>query len=346
MNTTQTTVSIQQDSTLVTSVEILQTEPETQVATLEGLFASNAHRRAQPGFVAVAVLRSLDGLRIANYLQFQDQASLETAEASAQIRSSCKQYRARATQSITRHFDVRFVHRAAHFPASLLQPGLNCAAINEVTTTPAHQEELLGFMTGVDSHAREQPGYLASNIHASQDGQRIINVVQFENAEIMLQGLERVMVEVTRERADVSLEGVGGLGTTDIHVYEIVNEASLIHHEETTSNTSAQSFLNEIPERLTAAVRDSINGVFALEFSGLEAGTYTIDARRDSGRGLLPGRPDEHHLKATATIRTSSENFVKLMRGELSPMTAMMTGRVRLSGDMQAARGLQKIFGR
>jgi SCP-2 sterol transfer family/Antibiotic biosynthesis monooxygenase len=346
MNSTQTNVSIQQDNAFITSVEILHTEPETQVATLKALFASNAQRRAQPGFVAVAVLRSLDGLRIANYLQFQDQASLETAEASTQVRSSSEQYRARADQTITRHFDVRFVHRAEHFPASVLQTGINCAAINEVTTTPAHQEELLGFMTGVDSHARIQPGYLASNIHASQDGQRIINVVQFENAEIMLEGLERVMADVTRERTDVSLEGVGGLGTTDIHVYEIVNETSAIHYEETTSSISAQSFLNEIPERLTSTVRNSINGVFALEFSGTEAGTYTIDARRDIGHGLLPGRPEEHHLKASATIRTSSENFVKLMRGELSPMTAMMTGRIRLSGDMQAARGLQKIFGR
>jgi antibiotic biosynthesis monooxygenase (ABM) superfamily enzyme len=347
MNTNGNNVSIEQDSPLVTTLEMLQVEPETQAALLDSLFAANAVRAMQPGFIAVAVMRSLDGLRVANYLQFRNQELLTQSEADAELVPKVVDYRARANQSSARHFKVRFVHRAEHYPASLLQAGIGAAAINEVTTTLEHQEKLLGFMTGVDEHARKQPGYLASNIHASDDGERIANVVQFDNAEIMLEGLERVMVDVTRERPDASLQSVTGLGTTDIHVYEVVTDASALQREEQpTATGSAQGFLNQIPARLTPSVRDSIDAVFGLELSGSEAGNYTIDSRSGTGQGFLTGRPGDHDLKPTATIRASSENFVKLMRGELSPMTAMMTGRIRLSGDLQAARGLQKIFGR
>ena len=48
--------------------------------------------------------------------------------------------------------------------------------------------------------------------------------------------------------------------------------------------------------------------------------------------------------EADATIRTSEETFLKIVRGEQNPATAYMTGKLRVSGDVGAALKLQKLF--
>lgn len=44
------------------------------------------------------------------------------------------------------------------------------------------------------------------------------------------------------------------------------------------------------------------------------------------------------------TIGLSKENFIKLATGKLDPMMAFMTGKLKVSGDMSVAIGLQKLF--
>lgn len=40
------------------------------------------------------------------------------------------------------------------------------------------------------------------------------------------------------------------------------------------------------------------------------------------------------------TVKISDNDLVKLFRGELNPMTAFMTGKIRVSGDMTLAQRL------
>lgn len=40
------------------------------------------------------------------------------------------------------------------------------------------------------------------------------------------------------------------------------------------------------------------------------------------------------------TVKISDDDLVKLFRGELNPMTAFMTGKIRVSGDMTLAQQL------
>jgi len=49
--------------------------------------------------------------------------------------------------------------------------------------------------------------------------------------------------------------------------------------------------------------------------------------------------------EADCTITTSLENLVKLKNGELNPMMAVMSGKVKVSGDMGLAMKLQSLLG-
>ncbi|WP_197917666.1 SCP2 sterol-binding domain-containing protein [Thiosulfatihalobacter marinus] len=45
------------------------------------------------------------------------------------------------------------------------------------------------------------------------------------------------------------------------------------------------------------------------------------------------------------TIRISEENLVKLLTGKLNPMTGVMMGKLKVSGDMGVAMKLGKLLG-
>jgi len=47
---------------------------------------------------------------------------------------------------------------------------------------------------------------------------------------------------------------------------------------------------------------------------------------------------------ADCTISTSIENMIKLKNGELNPMMAVMTGKVKIEGDMGLAMKLQSLI--
>ena len=49
--------------------------------------------------------------------------------------------------------------------------------------------------------------------------------------------------------------------------------------------------------------------------------------------------------EADCTVSVSEENFIALVSGDLNPMSAMMTGKVKISGNMGVAMKLQSLIG-
>jgi len=47
---------------------------------------------------------------------------------------------------------------------------------------------------------------------------------------------------------------------------------------------------------------------------------------------------------ADCVIAVSKDDFVALAKGELDPMMAFMSGKLKVSGDMSVAMGLQSVF--
>lgn len=63
-----------------------------------------------------------------------------------------------------------------------------------------------------------------------------------------------------------------------------------------------------------------------------------IDGTGDSN---IVSQNDE---EAACTISTDTDTFMKLKNGELNPMMAVMTGKVKIKGDMGLAMKLQSLI--
>lgn len=65
---------------------------------------------------------------------------------------------------------------------------------------------------------------------------------------------------------------------------------------------------------------------------------------------LIDGTGDSNivsteNLPADCTVNISLENFKRLISGKLNPMSAVMTGKIKIDGDIGVAMKLQKLFG-
>jgi putative sterol carrier protein len=103
----------------------------------------------------------------------------------------------------------------------------------------------------------------------------------------------------------------------------------------------SQTILETLNNKLTPEIKTDLDAVVGLEFDGI---AHTFDARVD-GVGLLEGAPATHGLTPRISIKASNADFEKIMSGELNPMMAAMTGKLKIEGDMGFAMKLTKLFG-
>ena len=65
----------------------------------------------------------------------------------------------------------------------------------------------------------------------------------------------------------------------------------------------------------------------------------------DDGQVFASGsEASEADSDADCTISVTKDDFIALASGNLDPMMAFMSGKLKVAGDMSVAMGLQKIF--
>ena len=100
---------------------------------------------------------------------------------------------------------------------------------------------------------------------------------------------------------------------------------------------SVQEFFDGLESRVDSSRTAGMNNTYAFDIDG--AGQWTVAV--DDGRVSVTDGAD---ADADATIRSSAENFERIVAGELNPTSAYMTGKLKVKGDMGAAMKLQKLF--
>jgi putative sterol carrier protein len=98
--------------------------------------------------------------------------------------------------------------------------------------------------------------------------------------------------------------------------------------------------LEDLAKKLTPEAKEKLNAVIGLELDSIP---YTIDARKD-GQGVLEGAPSAHGLEPRFSMASSGDDYVKIIRGELNPMMAAMTGKLKVSGDIGFAMNLSSLL--
>jgi heme-degrading monooxygenase HmoA len=86
----------------VTQITIIEAEPEKQVEALSLMAQRARFMQHQPGFISISLHRSLDGRRIANYIQWESRDLLRAAHQSPEFRKAWSQFE-RLTDDIDPH---------------------------------------------------------------------------------------------------------------------------------------------------------------------------------------------------------------------------------------------------
>lgn len=73
-------------------------------------------------------------------------------------------------------------------------------------------------------------------------------------------------------------------------------------------------------------------------------GSLKFDCGEDGVIVLSNGAASTQDQDTDCTIKISQDNLVKLLTGKLNPMTGVMMGKLKISGDMGVAMKLGKLI--
>ena len=108
--------------------------------------------------------------------------------------------------------------------------------------------------------------------------------------------------------------------------------------------SEVNDYLEKLRTRLTPERLEMLDAVIGLELTGGTGGTFTLDARKGVGQGVLTGTPQAHGLEPQLFVTMSHGDFVRLAKGELTAPMAALTGKLKLKGDMSYAMKLAQIL--
>jgi len=104
--------------------------------------------------------------------------------------------------------------------------------------------------------------------------------------------------------------------------------------------TTPADIFSKLPERVDASKIAGVSAVVVFDLSGDDGGAWTLNV--DNGViQVNEGASDG----AAATINMSSADYVNMMTGNLNPMMAFMSGKIKVDGDLNTVMKLQSIMG-
>lgn len=102
-----------------------------------------------------------------------------------------------------------------------------------------------------------------------------------------------------------------------------------------------EALFKSIESNLNEEVVRKTNATFHFNVKGDEPGTWFIDLKSGTGRC---GKGDGG-VTADATLTMDAKNFFDMFSGKTKASTAFMTGKLKISGDLQKAMKLEKLMG-
>ena len=100
---------------------------------------------------------------------------------------------------------------------------------------------------------------------------------------------------------------------------------------------SAREFFETLPSRVGPKGAQGLDASYRFDVEG--AGTWRVES---DGVALVVTESD---APADCVIRTDERTFLRIVRGEQSPMGAYVTGKVKVEGDLGLALKLRDVFG-
>ena len=103
---------------------------------------------------------------------------------------------------------------------------------------------------------------------------------------------------------------------------------------------SVAEIFEAMPAQLDASKAADINMKIAFDLSGEQACQKTLVIA--DGKAVVDDGASED---ADATLKMDGDDYAAMVSGELNPMTAFMTGKVKVDGDLGSVMKMQGLFG-
>ena len=103
--------------------------------------------------------------------------------------------------------------------------------------------------------------------------------------------------------------------------------------------SDVQQVMNAMAANFDASKVGDMDASVVFDLSGDDGGQWTAVIANGAAE-VTEGAQDG----ATATIKMDAGDFVDMSKGDLNPMTAFMTGKVKVDGDLGTVMKLQGLF--
>ncbi len=100
-----------------------------------------------------------------------------------------------------------------------------------------------------------------------------------------------------------------------------------------------EEIFSEMPNRLNEDQAQGVDMTIQFDLSGDEGGHYALHVANGEANVV-----EETLAAPTATIKMDATDYKKMVTGQLDPMTAFMTGKVKVEGDLGAVMKMQTLF--
>jgi heme-degrading monooxygenase HmoA len=186
------TTLITRDAPHTTAINFFHVDEIDQDLLVEVAAEAAGVLAGAPGAVALNVLRSLDGSRVATYGQWADAQALTAAEHRPGFGDLVAHARRLVTNDAKpRLYDVVYTDDRSDEGVSVISSAYGGAIfLNEITTDPATQRRLLELVIANNEiQSQNTPGYRSANFHRSRDGERAVNYSLWDTPENCIQAI-------------------------------------------------------------------------------------------------------------------------------------------------------------
>ncbi|MGH7215655.1 MAG: SCP2 sterol-binding domain-containing protein [Nitrospiraceae bacterium] len=103
--------------------------------------------------------------------------------------------------------------------------------------------------------------------------------------------------------------------------------------------TTVKEFLQLLPGRLDSDAAEDLDAVYQFDLSGAQGGQYILTIREGTCQVVEGTHADPH-----VVLSMAGEDFIKILKGQLSGPAVAMSGRLKISGDIGLAMQLRALF--
>ena len=97
---------------------------------------------------------------------------------------------------------------------------------------------------------------------------------------------------------------------------------------------------NEMPKRFDASKAGDMDVSVLFDLSGDEGGKWAVNIANGECNVVEGGVESP-----TASVMMDADDYAKMTTGDLNPMMAFMSGKIKVDGDLNSVIKVQQLFG-